>query len=86
MSAIINKITERVWMDWNSRAKRLIKSELAKREIDYIKLAELMNAIGVDEKQVNIANKINRGAFSLGFALQVFKAIGVEQIDLKDIV
>ena len=72
-------------MDWNSRAKRLIKSELAKREIDYIKLAELMNAIGVDEKQVNIANKINRGAFSLGFALQIFKATGVNNVDLKDI-
>jgi len=73
-------------MDWNSKAKRIIKSELAKREIDYIKLAKLMNDIGIDEKQVNIANKINRGAFSLGFALQIFKAIGVEQIDLKDIV
>lgn len=72
-------------MDWNSRAKRLIKSELAKREIDYIKLAELMNAIGVNEKQVNIANKINRGAFSLAFALQVFKAIGINNLDLKDI-
>lgn len=72
-------------MEWNSKAKRLIKSELAKREIDYIKLAELMNAIGVNEKQVNIANKINRGAFSLGFALQIFKAIGVNNVDLKDI-
>jgi len=72
-------------MDWNSKAKRLIKSELAKREIDYIKLAELMKAIGVDEKQANIANKINRGAFSLGFALQIFKAIGVNNLDLKDI-
>lgn len=72
-------------MDWNSRAKRLVKSELAKREIDYIKLAELMNDIGIDEKQVNIANKINRGAFSLGFALQIFKAIGVNNVDLKDI-
>ena len=72
-------------MDWNSRAKRLVKSELAKREIDYIKLVELMKAIGVDEKQVNIANKINRCAFSLGFALQIFKAIGVDNVDLKDI-
>lgn len=72
-------------MEWNSKAKRLIKSELAKREIDYIKLAKLMNAIGVEEKQVNIANKINRGTFSFGFALQVFKAIGVENIHLKDI-
>lgn len=72
-------------MDWNSKAKRIIKSELAKREIDYIKLAELMKEIGVDEKQANIANKINRGTFSFAFALQIFKAIGVEQIDLKDI-
>lgn len=73
-------------MDWNSKAKRIIKSELAKREIDYIKLAELMKVIGVDEKQANIANKINRGTFSFSFALQIFKAIGVEQIELKDIV
>lgn len=73
-------------MEWNSKAKRLIKSELAKREIDYIKLAELMKAIGVDEKQANIANKLNRGTFSFSFALQIFKAIGVEQIELKDII
>jgi len=72
-------------MDWNSRAKRLIKSELAKREIDYIKLAKLMEAIGVDEKQANIANKINRGTFSFSFALQIFEAIGVENLNLKDI-
>lgn len=72
-------------MDWNSKAKRIIKSELAKREIDYIKLAELMKDIGVNEKQANIANKINRGAFGFSFALQIFKAIGVEQVDLKDI-
>ena len=71
-------------MEWNSKAKRLIKSELAKREIDYIKLAKPMNEIGVEEKQVNIANKINRGAFSFGFALQIFKAIGINNLDLKD--
>jgi len=70
-------------MDWNSRAKRLIKSELAKREIDYIKLAKLMEAIGVDEKQANIANKINRGTFSFSFALQIFRAIGVKHLDLR---
>lgn len=70
-------------MEWKSKAKRLIKSELAKREIDYIKLAELMNAIGADEKQVNIANKINRGTFSFSFALQVFEAIGVKHLDIQ---
>ena len=70
-------------MNWNSQAKRMVKSELAKREIDYIKLAELMKDIGIDEKQANIANKINRGAFSFGFALQIFEAIGVKHLDLK---
>lgn len=72
-------------MDWNSKAKRIIKSELAKREIDYIQLAKLMKVIGVDEKQANIANKINRGTFSFSFALQIFEAIGVENLNLKDI-
>lgn len=72
-------------MDWNSKAKRLIKSELAKRDIDYVKLTKLMKGIGVDEKQANIANKINRGKFSFSFALQVFTAIGVVNLDLRDI-
>ena len=73
-------------MEWNSKAKRLIKSELAKREIGYSELEKRMNEIGVHDKRVNISNKINRGTFSLAFALQVFKAIGVENIVLKDIV
>ena len=72
-------------MDWKNKAKRVIKTELAKREIDYIRLAEMLKEIGVDEKQANIANKINRGTFSFSFALQVFKAIGVTTLDLKDI-
>ncbi len=42
-----------------------------------------MKDIGVDEKQVNIANKINCGAFSFSFALQVFKAIGIKNLDLQ---
>lgn len=72
-------------MNWENRAKRLIKSELAKRDIDYVKLAKLMNDIGIDEKQANIANKINRGKFNFSFALQVFEAIGVTNLDLRDI-
>lgn len=73
-------------MNWENRAKRLIKSELAKRDFDYVKLAKLMNDIGSDEKQANIANKINHGKFDFSFALQIFAAIGVTKLDLRDVV
>lgn len=70
--------------EWNIRSKNLIKAELHKRGIDYIDLAKKMNAIGIPETQMNIANKINRGTFNFTFALQVFEAIGLKNLRLED--
>ena len=72
-------------MDWKDRAKALIKTELAKQNIDYIELSERLAKIGVEDTQINLANKINRGTFSFTFALQIFKAIGVRNLDLIEI-
>ncbi len=72
-------------MDWKDRAKALIKTELAKQNIDYIELSERLAKIGVKDTQINLANKINRGTFSFTFALQIFKAIGVRNLDLIEI-
>ena len=70
-------------MDWKKQARSLIKTELAKRDIGYTELSSLlMNWIF--EKPSNLSNKINRGTFSMVFALQIFEAIGVENISLKD--
>jgi len=71
-------------MDYKNRAKSMIKSELAKKDMDYIELSKRLKEIGIEETQTNLANKINRGTFSLIFALQVFDVLGLKTLRLKD--
>ena len=70
--------------DWNNKAKNMIKAELSKRGIDYIELVKRLNKIDVEENQMNIANKINRGTFNFTFALQIFEALEMDTVRLKD--
>lgn len=71
--------------EWYIKAKAIIKSELAKQDISYEKLSHMLHDIGVDENKMNIANKLNRGKFSFGFALQIFKALGLKKLNLEDL-
>ena len=71
-------------MDWKNKAKSIIKSELAKQDIDYIELSKRLKKIGVEDTQINLANKINRDTFSFIFVLQVFEVIGLKNLRLKD--
>ena len=70
--------------DYIKKAKTIIKTELVKRDIDYPELADMMQKIGIDENRNNLSNKINRGTFSFIFVLQVFEALGIENIRLED--
>lgn len=71
-------------MDWKKQARSLVKAELAKRDVGYKYLSIELKKIGIVEKPSNLANKINRGTFSFIFALQIFKSLGIENLDLKD--
>jgi len=71
-------------MDWKDKAKSMIKSELAKKNIDYIELSKRLKDIGITETQTNLANKINRGTFSFIFVLQVFDVLDLKNLRLKD--
>ena len=71
--------------EWYIKAKAIIKSELAKQDISYEKLSDMLHDIGVDENKMNIAYKLNRGKFSFGFALQIFKALGIKKLNLEDL-
>ena len=63
-------------INWNERAKRLLKSELVRRGITHEDLAGLLNEIGVEETKASIDSKISRGTFSAAFLLQCLSAIG----------
>jgi hypothetical protein len=71
--------------DWNNKAKAMIKVELAKKDIGYEELEQLLLDIGVVENKSNITNKLNRGKFSFAFALQIFKALGLKKLNLEDL-
>jgi 3-mercaptopyruvate sulfurtransferase SseA len=67
---------------WNRYAKRLIKSEMLKRDIKTEDLIVLLARIGVNETKSSINSKISRGTFSAAFLLQVLQVIGCKNLDL----
>ena len=60
------------------KARQFIKSELAKRDINYVKLAKLMNDKGFNETPDTIRSKIHRGTFSFSFVLEVCEALNID--------
>lgn len=70
--------------DWQDRLKGMIKAELAKRNINYVALAGMLEeAYGVTDSPQNLSNKIARGKFSAIFMVQVLEVIGCEKMDIN---
>jgi hypothetical protein len=63
--------------DWEAFAANLLKAELKRKGVTYAQLAEM-----VDDKEVNIRNKLARGKFSAAFLLNCLTSIGVQEIRL----
>jgi hypothetical protein len=68
--------------DWEERAKGLLRGEMARRGVTYAQLAERLAAIGVDDNERNLRNKVSRGKFTAGFLLQCLAAIGTSTLHL----
>lgn len=69
--------------DWNLEARRVLRGELARRDIGYKKLALLLERIGVSETERSIANKMSRGSFSFVFFLQCMKSLGRPTVEIN---
>lgn len=69
--------------DWEARAANLLKAELKRHGVTYAQLVEKLAAIGVDEKEVNIRNKLSRGKFTAAFMLSCLEAIGAAKLTLS---
>ena len=63
-------------LDWNDKAKRLLKSELVRRGYTTNDMVVLLDRIGVKETKASIDSKISRGTFSAAFLIQCLNAIG----------
>ena len=69
--------------EWEARAANLLKAELKRKGVTYGELAQRLEAIGVEEKEVNIRNKLSRGKFTSAFLLQCLTAIGTSVLHLE---
>ena len=68
--------------DYEALAANLLKAELKRKGVTYSQLVEKLAAIGVDEKEVNVRNKLSRGKFTAAFLLQCMTAIGTATLHL----
>lgn len=74
-------MTERT--DWEARAANLLKAELKRKGVTYAQLVEKLNVRGIDEKEVNVRNKLSRGKFTAAFLLQCLEAIGSRDLRIR---
>ena len=70
--------------DFEMKAANLLKAELKRKGVTYAGLVEKLAAIGVDEKEANVRNKLSRGKFTAAFLLQCLEAIGVSSLHLTN--
>ena len=68
--------------DWELMAANLLKAELKRKGVTYSHLVEKLAAMGIDEKEVNVRNKLSRGKFTAAFFLQCLSSIGVTDFRL----
>ncbi|MDF1609528.1 DUF6471 domain-containing protein [Hoeflea sp. YIM 152468] len=68
--------------DWEMKAANLLKAELKRKGVTYACLVQALAQIGVDEKEVNVRNKLSRGKFTAAFFLQCLEAIEVRSLRL----
>jgi hypothetical protein len=68
--------------EYEEKVKNLLKGELKRRGITYAQLVEKLGALGLQETERNLANKISRGGFTGAFLIQCLEAIGCQQLRL----
>ena len=69
-------------VEFEEKAKNLLKGELKRKGVTYAQLAEKLGAMGISETERNLNNKISRGGFTAAFFIQCLTAIGVTEVRL----
>lgn len=69
---------------WESQAQAILKAELKRKGVTYAQLVEKLGAIGVQESEPNIRNKLSRGKFTAAFMIACLEAIGARSLQISD--
>lgn len=71
-------------VEYEAKAKNLLKAELKRKGMTYAQLAEKLTAMGIPEAEKNINNKIARGGFTAAFMIQCLEAIGAQTVKVGE--
>lgn len=71
---------------WEELAKNTLRGAMMSKGVSYAVLAERLAAIGVEDNELNLRNKVSRGRFTAVFLMQCLHVLGAEWIHLpKDL-
>ncbi|MEP5781123.1 MAG: DUF6471 domain-containing protein [Hyphomicrobiales bacterium] len=70
-------------VQFEDRAKNILKSELKRRGVTYAQLADKLSTLGISENERNLANKISRGSFTAAFFMMCMDVIGANNVTLE---
>ena len=67
-----------------AEARRILKSEMQRRDFSFKQLADALQADGTGETETvqTLINKVNRGRFSFAFFLRATRAMGVKTVSV----
>lgn len=68
----------------DGEAKRILRSEMARRETTYEELARRLAEVGVKETNASLRNKLSRGSFTADFFLQCLTVLEVKALRLDE--
>ncbi len=69
--------------EWDLEARHLIKGVMVSRRYSFKTLAARLEELGHPIQEKALGLRINRGAFSLGFALLMLRAMDVPDLDIQ---
>jgi hypothetical protein len=58
-------------------------NERKRKDVTCAQLVDQLAAIGIEDNERNLRNKVSRGKFTAGFLLQCLSAIGVGSLQLN---
>lgn len=70
--------------EWQEQPKRLLRIEMARRDMGYAELVAALASWGIEDNERNVRNKIARGTFSATFFIQCMAAMGVKALELDE--
>ena len=69
---------------WTKIVTKILKAELAKRDVDYPSLVDKLREIEVDISVEDLRGRMSRGTFSAVLFVQCLRAIGVNNLLLEE--